>query len=191
MSTQPFMVTGLPRSRTAWWSVVASTPYSVCLHEPAKSCATFEELKELWLSLPVYRGISDSGLAFQMGRVMADIAPRTLIVDRDPRDVLQSFKAYWGKPFDEDKIERMLGDAYLTLRAFHDHPLVKVVKFDALNDYDTAQECFRWLMPGNPHPMREDLFHMRVNVDRGHAAHMVTTPHSFWHMQRGSPCLSS
>ena len=111
MSTQPFFVCGLPRSRTAWWSVVASTPYSVCLHEPAKDCKTFEELKERWLSLPVYRGISDSGLAFQMGRIMQEIEPRTLIVDRDPNDVLASFRRYWGRPFDEYQVGTMLFDA--------------------------------------------------------------------------------
>ena len=191
MSTQPFMVTGLPRSRTAWWAVVASTPYSVCLHEPAKSCATFDELKDLWLSLPVYRGISDSGLAFQMGRIMHEIEPRTIIVERDPSAVLASFRRYWGEPFDESRVETMLHDAAAILSDFHSHPLVKVVKFEALADYDTAQECFRWLMPGNPHPMREDLFHMRVNVDREYIARAVTKPHTFWHMQGVTPCLSS
>ena len=183
MSTQPFMVTGLPRSRTAWWAVVASTPYSVCLHEPAKSCATFDELKDLWLSLPVYRGISDSGLAFQMGRIMHEIEPRTLIVERSPADVLKSFRRYWGEPFDESRVETMLHDAAAILADFHSHPLVKVVKFEALNDYDTAQECFRWLMPGNPHPMREDLFHMRVNVDRAQAGIDARKPHTGWHLE--------
>ena len=177
------MVTGLPRSRTAWWSVVASTPYSVCLHEPAKDCKTFDELKERWLSLPVYRGISDSGLAFQMGRIMHEIEPRTLIVDRDPNDVLASFRRYWGRPFDEERGGTMLFDAASILADFHKHPLVRVVKFEALNDYDTAQECFRWLMPGNPHPLREDLFHMRVNVDREHIAKVVSRPHTGWHLQ--------
>lgn len=162
---------------------MASTPYSVCLHEPAKDCKTFEELKERWLALPVYKGISDSGVAFQMGRIMHEIEPRTLIVDRDPADVLKSFQRYWGAPFDEAKAETLLHDAAAILADFHSHPLVKVVKFEALNDYDTAQECFRWLMPGNPHPMREDLFHMRVNVEREHIAAVVSRPHTGWHLQ--------
>lgn len=186
--TQPFLITSLPRSRTAWWSVVASTPFSVCLHEPAKECDTFEELKELWLSLPVYRGISDSGLAFQMGRIMDEIAPRTLIVEREPGAVLASFRRYWGKPFDERKVERMLTEAHRVLRGFHSHHNVKVVKFEALADYDTAQACYKWLMPGNPHPLRRDLFNMRVNVGRESAE---VKSHTFWHMQGAQPCLSS
>lgn len=183
--TQPFLITGLPRSRTAWWSVVASTPFSVCLHEPVKECSSFKELKALWLSLPVYRGISDSGVVHQLPRIMKEIEPRTLIVDRAPSAVLASFRKYWGKPFDEEKVQRVLAGAYVTLSAYHGHPLVKVVKFEALSDYDTAQECFRWLMPGNPHRMREDLFHMRVNVDRGHAAKVFPASKTDWHL-RGS-----
>ena len=181
--TQPFLITGLPRSRTAWWSVVASTPFSVCLHEPAKECSSFKQLKALWLSLPVYRGISDSGIAHQLPRIMKEIEPRTLIVDRDPSAVLASFRRYWGKPFDEERVQRVLAGAYVALKAHHSHPLVKVVKFEALNDYDTAQECFKWLMPVNPHPIRRDLFNMRVNVDRTSAERDAARPHNFWHLE--------
>lgn len=179
----PYLITGLPRSRTAWWAVVASTPYSVCLHEPAKECKTFDELKERWLALPLYRGVSDSGLALQLGRVLEEVQPRTLIVQRDPADVLASFRKYWGQPFNDEAAWRLLIDANDALDEHAGHPLVRCVKFEALNDYDTAQECFRWLMPGNPHPMREDLFHMRVNVDREHIAAVVSKPHTGWHLQ--------
>ena len=182
MSMLPFLVTGLPRSRTAWWSVVASTPYSVCLHEPAKDCKTFEELKELWLSLPVYRGVSDSGLANQLGRILKEIEPRTLIVRRDPTEVIASFKRYWGTPIDDRSVARYIAKAAASLDEHADHPLVKSVRFEALNDYDTAQECFRWLMPGNPHPIREDLFHMKVNVKREYIAQAVARPHTGWHL---------
>jgi hypothetical protein len=170
--------------------VVASTPFSVCLHEPAKECQSFKELKALWLSLPVYRGISDSGIVHQLPRIMKEIGPRTLIVDRDPKAVLTSFKKYWGKAFDEDRVQRLIAGAYVTLNAYHNHPLVKVVKFEALNDYDTAQECFRWLMPGNPHPMRRDLFDMRVNVDRNAANRDASRPHTFWHLEGSKHAVS-
>ena len=162
---------------------MASTPFSVCLHEPVKECSSFKELKALWLSLPVYRGISDSGVVHQLPRIMKEIEPRTLIVDRAPSAVLASFRKYWGKPFDEEKVQRVLAGAYVMLNAYHVHPLVKVVKFEALNDYDTAQECFRWLMPGNPHQMRKDFFHMQVNVDRAQAGVDARRPHTGWHLE--------
>lgn len=180
---QPFLITGLPRSRTAWWAVVASTPYSICLHEPAKDCQTFKELKDLWLSMPTYAGFSDSGLALQLGRILKEIKPRTLIVDRDPQDVLASFKKYWGKKFDEDAAQRLLAGAMAELQKHAKNPLVRTVKFEALNDYDTAAECYRWLMPGNPVPLREDLFHMRVNVGRDYVSRVIERPHSGWHLQ--------
>lgn len=128
----------------------------------------------------MYRGVSDSGLAFQLPRVIDELAPRTLIVDRDPGDVLASFRRFWGKPFDEQAVEMLLADAHGALSRFFAHPLVRVVKFEALNDYDTAQECYRWLMPGNPHPLRRDLFNMRVNVSRESAE---VQSHTLWHMQ--------
>ena len=164
--------------------MVASTPFSVCLHEPAKECGSFKELKALWLSLPVYRGISDSGISHQLARIMKEIEPRTLIVDRDPSAVLASFRRYWGKPFDEEKVQRVLAGASVALKAHHSHPLVKVVKFEALADYDTAQECFKWLMPGNPHPLRRDLFNMRVNVTRESAETDAHRPHTGWHLEK-------
>ncbi len=182
----PFLIVGLPRSRTAWWSVVASTPQSICLHEPLRVCASFEELRAVWFSLSLpYVGLSDSGLTFQLGRILSEIEPRTLIVERDTGDALISFERYMdGAEFDRPKAIDFFRDCARILGAFHDHPLVKVVRFDDLQNFDVVQDAYRWLMPGNHWPLRTDLLQMNVQADRAHFLAAAAKPQSFWWCQQ-------
>lgn len=180
---KPFLITGLPRSRTAWWSVVASTPYSECLHEPAKDCASLGALRDVWMSLSGYGGIADSGIAFQIDKILKMMKPQTLIVLRDPKDVLQSFTRFWGREFDRRPVEAMVRRADAVLKAHYGHPLVKAVRFEDLNDYNVAQRCFEWLMPGIPVKMRRDLHSMRVNVTIDAVREAAHRPHTGWHLQ--------
>lgn len=185
MTTWPFLVTGLPRSRTAWWSVVASGPLSTCLHEPVKDCQSYADFRELWLGMQMpFAGVSDSALGVQLGRILDDVKPRTLIVERDTDEAIRSFGDYMdGVPIDREAAAKLFRKLAAELRRHHQHELVKVVPFAALNIFDVAKECYEWLMPGNPWAMREDLFQMRVNVKRSHVLESVKKEHSGWHLQ--------
>lgn len=179
----PFLITGLPRSRTAWWSVVATTPQSICRHEPLKDSNSFEELAAVWSDPKVdYVGVSDSGLVPVLHRVMEEIQPRTLIVDRPAAEALRSFDNYMrGVPFDRRAAALYFEASAKALRCFHDHPLVKVVKFADMNDPDAVVQAYRWLMPKNTWPVRFELLHINVQVDVGYVVREAAKPHSHWY----------
>lgn len=71
-----FLITGLPRSRTAWLAAFMSAGNCVCLHEPRNWESVFAS------DGPKFVGISDSGLGFQLGRIMQDYDMPVLIVER-------------------------------------------------------------------------------------------------------------
>ena len=143
MSAKPFLITGLPRSRTAWLSLFFCTGESICFHEPIGGIRAISDLETLYQS-DFYKhvGISDSGLGFFLDWILENIKPRTLIIERDTAEVADSL-AKVGVPrtnFPELLAER--------LQAFRDHPLVMWVPFDALDTKRIVQKAFWHLMPG-------------------------------------------
>lgn len=178
-----FLITGLPRSRTAWWSIAATTPVSICHHEPLKHTKCFDDLAVYWQDpWAEYIGISDSGVAPQLGRILAEIQPRTLIVKRKPKDVMSAFIAYMG----EAATDRLAVWAYIEksaaeLAKCEAHELVKTVDYDALSRSETVEACFEWLMPGQAHRFRHDLLHMNVQVNKAHTMLNIIKPHNHWY----------
>ncbi len=181
--SQPFLITGLPRSRTAWWSVIASTPISICHHEPLKHTASFDQLAAFW-NTPGFKfvGVSDSGIAPPLGRILAEIAPRTLMVVRDREDVEASLEKYFaGCDFDRSASSKYILESLAYLRKWSDHKLVKCVRFEDLADHDVVRDCFDWLMPGSTFAPRQDLMNMNVQVDRGYALAEAAKDHNHWY----------
>lgn len=176
------MIVGLPRSRTAWWSVVTTTPVSVCVHEPLQQTSSFADLAAYWDKPQRFAGVSESGIAPQLGRILAEIGPRTLMVIRDRKDVEQSLEHYFaGVDFDRGASSKYLDDIGRELFKWSRHKLVKCVGFDALNDYATVCDCFDWLMPGNPFAVSADLMHMNVQVSREYALTQARKGHNGWY----------
>ena len=50
MSAKPFLVTGLPRSRTAWLSVFMSGAGSICYHEPIGGIREVSDIEAIYKS---------------------------------------------------------------------------------------------------------------------------------------------
>jgi hypothetical protein len=181
--SKPFLIVGLPRSRTAWWSVAASTPVSCCTHEPLSRTACFADLLPFW-NVPgfAFAGISDSGLALQVARILAEVQPRTLIIRRDPLDVIRSSTRYFvGQSIDLIAARDYVSTCRKALAAVERHPLVKVVEYDDLTDTKTVLACFDWLMPGQARHFREDLMHMNIQVDPAFVIAEAARPHNLWH----------
>lgn len=143
MSARPFLITGLPRSRTAWMSVFCTTGDALCYHEPIAKLRDISELPALFQS-EFYKhvGISDSTLGFFLDWILSHIQPRTLIIERDPQEVSASLLRL-GLP-DTNFVE-MLSEKLAASKA---HPLVMWVPFDALNSKRVMQKIFWHLMPG-------------------------------------------
>ncbi len=158
-----FLITGLPRSRTAWFSVACTTDRATCYHEPY--FADFAALKSWWMAWPGAHavGVSDSGLGTNLAQVFDEIKPRTLIVERPIFDVLRSFDAYVGHHalYAREPIVSL----HKALEAV-EHPLIKRVAYADLERRDVLEGCFDWL---GVQPLNlEQISHMRVNSDLGY-----------------------
>lgn len=180
--SKPFLITGLPRSRTAWLSIAATTQGSICFHEPTADLGSFEALKTLWADdRYAFVGVSDSSLVMQLGRILREVAPRVLIVDRDPQDAERSWETYIEGQFGEFDVSGFMQRLHAELSAYGAHPLVEWVDYDDLENPTIVGDALSWLMPGLAFPKLEELMHMNVQVDRDWVVEKARAPHTNWH----------
>lgn len=162
MKATPFLVTGMPRSMTAWLSVFLTTGTSLCYHEPTWKISDIKQLRSLYESqFYKFVGIADHALGFFLPEILQSLRPRTVVVWRDPKEVQDSL-AKIGLP--RTNFVDLLAEA---IAPFHNHPLVLWVPFEALNEKRTAQKIFWHLMPGEPfdEPRYEELSKMMIETN--------------------------
>jgi hypothetical protein len=162
MSAKPFLITGLPRSRTAWLSVFMTTGTSMCYHDAVTKIGSIEELPKLFES-EFYKhvGISDCSVGFFLEWILENIRPRTVIVDRDPAEVTNSM-ARLGFP--RTNLAPLL---HAQLLKFQKHPLVMWIPFEALNRKRVIERMYWHLTPGEAfdEARYEHLAKMRIETD--------------------------
>lgn len=158
---QPFFITGTPRSRTAWLSVVATSGASVCLHEPG--FGDVESARAVWAKgTPSRIGIADAGLGLHLRAILAEFRPRTLIVERPIADVIASFHDYFRGHLEggwEALVRDQLGNLQAALQIAD--PLVKRMPFADLDNIEEVQGALAWLGIREP-PNLEGMMHMNV-----------------------------
>jgi hypothetical protein len=142
---KPFLIVGLPRSRTAWLAVVANTiPDVICYHEPFLETPTWQDSLRVWLSADYeHVGVSDAGLGFHLAEIIEKYHPRVLVIDRPAHEVETSGNAIG--------LETVPGFCRLLLARIAPlrcHPLVKVVAFHGLSSSSVVRSCLWHLMPG-------------------------------------------
>lgn len=144
-SLNKFFITGLPRSRTAWMSVFLSGGNTICYHDACENLSDIKHIDDMYRS-DFYKhvGISDSGLGFFLPYILEHVKPRTLIIERDPADVIESLKKI--SMLDTNFIE-LLHQELLKAKG---HPLVMWVPFESLDSKRVMQKIFWHLMPGEP-----------------------------------------
>jgi hypothetical protein len=158
---RPYLITGLPRSRTAWLATVATGDESVCWHEPLTWLDRWEDVfTKIWgYSAHRYVGISDSGLGFHLPEIITRAAPRILIVDRDIAEVEASLVRTGVVPTNYCAILKEC----LSI----EHPSIMRVPFKALEANHIVAQCLRHLMPDakiNADRIKV-LQHMNVQTD--------------------------
>lgn len=187
MSRQ-FLISGLPRCRTAWLSVATTTAQSFCHHEPVPDLESFEALQALWRPLLGQSvGISDSCLSLQLERVLEVVSPRVLLVERPIEDILRSFRGYMAgllHGFDYNIGREYLLELQAQIDRFRGHPLVRTMAFEDLTDYDKTLETLSWLVPGTDFPDLRSLMHMNIQVDRVYCLERANQPHNGWHRRQ-------
>lgn len=145
---------------------------------------SYAELAAVWKDeRAAYVGMADSGVVPVLGRILDDVKPRTLIVDRPQEDVFQSFLHFLPELVEraEKPVRAYIAQSSKTIDAYRSHPLVKVVDFDALNSRETVRDCLAWVMPGNPDPLKDELMHMNIQVDPDWALEEAHKPHTHWY----------
>lgn len=181
-----FFITGLPRSRTAWFSVATTTATSVCYHEPVARLQSYVELREFWApKFGIDIGVSDSGLALYAPEILADLNPRTLIIERSLDDVIASFLAYAKHTsivVDEARSRKFAQRCLDALDRIKSHPQVKTASFESLDDYATMLCAMRWLLPGRDFPDLRELMRMNIQLSHREIEREVGLPHTKWHL---------
>jgi hypothetical protein len=158
-----FFITGLPRSRTAWFAVASGA-----MHEPSARMA-WSDLKAMWIGTPGM-GVSDSGLAPRLPEILADVKPRTLIIERTKEAVLCSLAGYFGGlAVDWEKVNALLDEALRGLEM--ESPLIRRVAYRDLADMDTLMGCFDWI--GVSPVNLDQLRHMNIQSDLGYNIAML------------------
>lgn len=139
--SEPFLITGLPRSRTAWLSVAATTDQSLCWHEPVGWLPRWQDtFTEIWGDQTHrYVGASDSALGFHLQEIIERAAPRVLIVERALPDVEASLARLSDGPHGYC--------ALLKARLGYAHPSIMRVPYHALAESRVVVQCLRHLMP--------------------------------------------
>lgn len=143
MSAKPFIITGLPRSRTAWLSAFMSTGNAICHHEILKGLSDITELPDsLKSEFHKYVGTADSGAAFFLPWIAENMDCPIVIIDRNIEDVDNSMRKIGCN------IRPALDLLKETINKYERHPKVLKVPFDLLNEKRIIQKIFWHLMPG-------------------------------------------
>lgn len=165
--TQPFLITGLPRSRTAWFSTLCSTGDAICYHEPMWDAENWHYVGRIWQrSQYRYQGIADAALGFNLEQILQRWAPRILIIERPLADVEASLhRAFPTLP--QMNYCRLLAEH---LQAVGEHPLVMRVGFEDLQKDGRIVDCWKHLLGNTPFDAGRihELQHMNIQVDKGY-----------------------
>ena len=152
-------------------------------------------MRALWRPIAGHSvGVSDSCLSLQLERILEEVAPRVLLVERPIEDILRSFRGYLAgvlHGFDYDVGREYLLELQAQIDRFRGHPLVRIMAFDALADYDKVLETLFWLVPDTDFPDLRSLMHMNIQVDRDYCLARVNQPHNGWHRQPWSTSSKS
>lgn len=133
-----YLITGLPRSRTAWMAA-----FMECAHEPTAQMDTLFDIESFYEE---NEGCSDSGMGWWLPWISRQIKPRILIIVRPIADVEESlFREFPELP--RTNYCAKLAEALLPLRYA---PGVMTVSFSALSDIATMRRVFWHLRPGVP-----------------------------------------
>lgn len=179
---RPFLITGLPRSRTAWMALLTSTaPRTICHHEPSADTQSFEDLVALWREPGFDRvGMSDSTLGFQLERITKEIDPRILVIERPIAEVRGSMLKYLaGLDFSINRMDDYLAELSAALEFKHDD--IARIPYADLKDRETLLFALAWILPDVEWPNLDSIMGMNVQVDRAYAMARASTPHSHWY----------
>lgn len=164
-----FMVFGLPRSRTAWFSTMLSLGDRVCHHEAEVGCEDFESFRR-----KVFADGNSSTLAWKILPQILEAFPnlRYCWLGRNPRKIAQSCRASGHPEFTETLAEEMWSEAH-SLGAVTD----KFFEVENLN-LDLCRNVWNHLIPDQVFPQVkvENLLRMNVQLTKPEFTQVTSKP---------------
>jgi GNAT superfamily N-acetyltransferase len=169
----PFLVLGLPRSRTVWLSRFLSFQPYACYHDQASYVRSVEDVRA-WLSQPYIGTVETAAAPFwRLGRfIRPDL--RMAVVRRDPADVIESLMRF--NCFERERLTRVIARYDRALDRAETAKGCLSVRFEDLNRRQTCERLFEhclgipapagWWNRIAPQNLQRDL---RVQIIYAHA----------------------
>lgn len=137
-----YFVTGLPRTRTTWFSAYFNGLGSLCAHEALNGCETREEFYE---RMNFYDGNSDCGLVFTDFQEKFD--HRTVVIHRNPGEVHASLKKIglpmqWASIVNISNLLNKLPGLHVRYEDI-DERLPEITKYVGLDYNDAVAETYK------------------------------------------------
>ena len=158
-----FLITGTPRSRTAWFAALCNTVAADvrCYHEPLKYMTKWQDVYDMWqdgISYTGSLGVSDHSLGFHLKEILHVKKPRTLVIVRDKAEVEQSLKniGAYTPGYIDLLLERLfdgLGEGE-TLG----------VNYESLTDSSFVCQCIKHLLPNYSINLNKVEAMMELNI---------------------------
>jgi hypothetical protein len=99
--SEPFLLTGLPRIRSAWFTALFNAIQVPCIHEWGYSFNYVKSAFHRWVNLHGYRGVCDPSIAVaneQTENIELFAGRPVVIIDRAPVDAQIAFEDWIGQP---------------------------------------------------------------------------------------------
>ena len=144
----PFIIYGLPRSRTAWLSMFLTYGEWTCHHEKAMFMRKLSDVVELF-STP-NTGSAETGASY--GRCLLKfLVPdiKEVVILRSVDDVMNSLLKIQLEEFtwDEPKLRRIMERGRRSLERIAKDPNVMVVNYEDLDEEETCRKIFEFCLP--------------------------------------------
>lgn len=154
-----FVITGYPRSRTAWLANLFTYGTCFCLHDGLQHGANFWDVVEASADCTSgvrHVGNSDSGIALLFAPEELR-GTKVIIVERERSDALESYQRYFEKhPYpglgvpDRRKLERVFEMAETKIRLLKEtlpRETVRTVSYQNLEAPDSAEALWNFIAP--------------------------------------------
>lgn len=162
----PFLVLGLPRSRTSWLAHFLSYRDWNCGHDELRHMRSLDDVKA-WFSQPCV-GSAETGAA-PWWRLIERYAPsaRIVLVRRPKAEVIESLMRIPGVAFDRSHLERLVRQLDRKLDQIEGRTAnVLSVPFDRLDDEATCARIFEHCLPyHHDHAHWQNLAAVNIQID--------------------------
>lgn len=160
-----FLVTGLPRSRTAWLSAFLTSGGAYCKHE-----GLLEGVDSLvkWLNRSELHGDSDSGLPLVWDQVIPRLEsePKIVVILRDREEVAESLSKYWeGIDFLRglDPVD-LLNDLSVELEKIKKDALL--IQYKDLENIDALRRVWEFCLPELTFDLKRAELLTKLNIQQ-------------------------